>query len=578
MQKFLPVNLTELDGEPDIILITGDAYIDHPAFGAALLGRVLENAGYRVGIIAQPITEKDFTALGSPKLFFGITSGNMDTMVNKYTAQRKLRSEDAYSPDGKIDLRPERAVISYCNSVRRYFKNAFLVIGGIEASMRRIPHYDYWSDKVRNSILFDAKADVLIYGMAEKPLLMLAEILKKENRSAIENLPQCVRAVKEYPQDSVILPEAEQCREKETFYLMSKIFHCHFQEKVIVQKFDERYLRHNPPASPLTPSELDDIYALPYTKLPHPMYTGKRIKAYEQIKDSLVSHRGCLGGCNFCTIGYHQGKAISSRSGQSILDELARLAKHPLFKGTVTDIGGPSANMYGLSCKKGYQCGRSSCLYPDLCSNLVNNHLSQTTLLQKSLHVPGVKHVFISSGVRYDLALYHTDYLENLTKNHISGYLKLAPEHVSPSVLAKMGKPSFKIYEAFEEKFAQITKKMNKEQYIIPYIIIGHPGETLADTFLLQAYLKKRNLKLKQIQEFTPTPMTISTSMYYTGKDFFTGEDIHVPKGREIRLMKALVQWWKPENAKLISEAEHLAGKNTARKIAVIPRKHPRKK
>ena len=560
---FLPMTGTEMKQlgwkQCDFIIVTGDAYVDHPSFGAAIIGRILEKAGFKVGVIAQPDwkTDSDWLELGAPRLGFGITAGNLDSMVNHYTAQKKIRHNDAYSPDDKAGLRPDRATIIYCNKVRQLFKHTPIIIGGVEASMRRISHYDFWQDKVRNPILADAKADILVYGMGESAIREIAARLnQEEDVSSIKDVKGTV--VFDSPSESdIMLPDAETCSDPATFYQMTRLFHLNFQEKIIHQKVAGRFIRHNPPSDPLTAQELDKVYALPYMRLPHPRYGKATIPAWVQIKDSITAHRGCMGGCNFCTIGYHQGKAIQSRSEKSILAELETLTEQKSFKGTVSDIGGPSANMYGMRCRLGFpkSCKRNSCLYPEICSQLDVSHKQITALLKKALQVEGINHVFISSGIRFDLALKDVDYIKQIALQHTGGLLKVAPEHTESAVLKAMGKPEIKLYLDFCELFYSLSQQAGKKSGVVPYIIAGHPGSTLTDAVNLSLWLKKRNIKLEQVQEFTPTPMTISTCQYYTGLDFETGKPIHVPKGREVRLQKALVLWHQPENRMLLKEA-----------------------
>jgi uncharacterized radical SAM protein YgiQ len=561
---FLPVNKQDLKSRSitslDIILISGEAYIDHPSFGIAIIARYLEKYGYKVGIISQPNinSDADFLALGKPNLFFGISSGNMDSMVNHYTAQKKLRSSDAYSPDGITGLRPNRAVIKYTQKIKTIFKNIPVVLGGIEASLRRIPHYDFWSDKLRNSILFDSKADILVYGMGEKAILSIADLLSEgKSIKGITDVPGTVVPIKIPDKEGLILPEYTKQISKGTFHEFNVLFDKNFQNKTIYQKCLGRYLRHNPPQKSLTTKEMDDIYSLPFERKPHPKYGKKKIPAYEQIRLSITSHRGCFGGCSFCTIGYHQGKTIQSRSIKSTYQELELITREKYFHGTITDVGGPSANMYGLFCKLGISdtCTRQSCLSPTICPHLETSSTKNKNLLKKLSSHPKLKHLFVSSGIRFDLALSDNNYIRTISKNHISGLLKLAPEHSVAKVLQLMNKPDFSLYEEFEKRYFKFSKEYNKKQFIVPYIIVGHPGETLEDTLELAIKLKQRNIKLTQIQEFTPTPMTLSTCMYYSGLNFFTGEKIHVAKGREIHLMKALIQWYKPENKKYIMEA-----------------------
>ncbi|MFB3844124.1 MAG: YgiQ family radical SAM protein [Candidatus Cloacimonadaceae bacterium] len=564
--SFLPTSSSEMAQrgwkQCDFIIITGDAYIDHPSFGAAIISRVLEKADFKVGIIAQPDwkSDNDWLELGAPKYAFGITAGNLDSMVNHYTAQKKLRHNDAYSPEGKFGLRPDRATIIYCNKVRQIYKGVPIIIGGLEASLRRIAHYDFWQDKVRNPVLADAKADILIYGMAEKPLREIALKLKKGiPLSEMKNIKGTVvfDTLPASTENCLLLPPAEECSDKQTFYTMTKLFHANFREKIIYQQVARRFIRHNPPPEPLTEKELDAVYSLPYTRLPHPKYGKSIIPAWVQIKDSITTHRGCVGGCNFCSIGYHQGKAVQSRSETSILQEINKLTRQPFFKGTVSDLGGPSANMYGLTCHQDFplSCKRNSCLYPNICSNLEISQQRITELLKQSLQTKGVKHVYVASGIRFDLALHNPDYIKQIALYHTGGLLKLAPEHTEPEVLKAMGKPEIKMYTDFCKIFHKITYSAGKKSGIVPYLIAGHPGCTLDAAIRLGLWLKQRNIRAEQVQEFTPTPMTISTCMYYTGLDFETGKPIYVPKGREIRLQKALITWHIPKNKPLIAEA-----------------------
>jgi len=542
---FLPVNQSDLKtrgwDELDIILLSGDAYIDHPAFAAAIIGRTLEAAGFRVGIIAQPNWKDDsaFTVLGRPRLFFGITAGNMDSMVNHYTAQRKIRTDDAYSPDGKTGRRPDRATIIYTNILRRLFKGVPIVIGGIESSLRRIAHYDFWQDKVRNSILADSKADILLYGMGERPVTELAVLLQQGNPvSSIQNLPSSVVFASTPPtEEDLILPEAEKCAAKDTFYLMTRQFEENYRTKILYQKTAGRWLKHNPPAKPLSSEEMDAIYALPFTYYPHPEYAGHTIPAYEQIKGSITSHRGCYGGCNFCAISCHQGRHIQSRSEKSLLQEAQ---KH---NGTISDVGGPTANMYASFCKLGFpaSCKRSSCLVPELCPNLQINHSVQLQLLEKINSLPKIKHLFIASGIRYDMAIIDDNYIEAIATKYTGGRLKLAPEHSVPKVLRLMNKPNINLFETFCRKYYYYTNKAGLKRQIIPYLIVGHPGTTMEDAYKLRNWLKKNKLNVDQVQEFTPTPMTISTCMYYTGLDYETGKPIPIPKPSEIRKQKELL-------------------------------------
>jgi len=564
MKEFLPTTQQEIKSlgwkQVDIILITGDAYIDHPSFGTALIGRSLQAAGYKVAILPQPdwCKNRDFLSLGLPRLYFGISAGNMDSMVNHYTASRKKRSSDAYSPNAASGLRPDRASIIYSQKVRSLFKKTPIILGGIEASLRRIPHYDYWSNKIRNSILFDARADLIVYGMGEKAAIEIADRLNKnKNMANLENIPGTVVSVQEIDrEESIFLPEFRTDFSTQDYRKMVLTFNKYQSTRTIYQRFSQRYLKHNKPSSPLTEKEIDKIYELPFTRKPHPRYKNQRITAFEQIKNSITSHRGCFGGCNFCALSVHQGREIQSRSIHSIKKEIKKFSSNPEFKGTISDIGGPTANMYGLVCKLEDQsnCKRSSCLYPEICSNLNLSQTGQINLLREVAQIENIKNVFVASGIRHDLALRDLAYVSELIKNHTGGLLKLAPEHKSGKVLKLMNKPDFRLYQDFVKLFRKISHSSAKKQYIVPYIMVGHPGETLQETLELALYLRKNNIRLTQVQEFTPTPMTLSTMMYYTALDL-KGDSIHIPGEREKKLQKALVQWFMPRNKKYVIEA-----------------------
>lgn len=539
--------------ELDVILITGDAYVDHPSFGTAVIGRVLEAEGYRVGVIAQPdlSSDADLLRLGRPRLFFGISSGNMDSMVNHYTAQRKVRNNDAYSPDGEIGRRPNRATIIYTNHVKRLFKDVTVVLGGIEASLRRVAHYDFWQDKVRASVLADSKADIIVYGMGERANVEIARALEAgKSASELQDIRGTV--VFATPDDDgsqgVMLPSNVESIDKLTFHKGTKLFWQHHFNDVLYQMNGGRLIKHNPPAETLSPAELERVYALPYERKPHPSYEGKIIPAFEQIKGSITSHRGCYGGCNFCTIAAHQGRRISSRSKASILAEANTLAnQHKGKKLTITDVGGPTANMYGSYCKLGWpdSCKRRSCLYPGICPNLQYDQEMHLDLLQEVEQVPGVGNVFVASGLRHDMAVCSPQYIQALAFKYAGGRLKLAPEHSEPEVLKKMGKPPIDSYLSFTEQFFHYCKRAGLKRQIIPYLIIGHPGADLNSAFAMRKWLIKHRIRVEQVQEFTPTPMTISTSMYYTGLDFETGKPIHVPKPSEVRKQKEIIMWHK---------------------------------
>jgi uncharacterized radical SAM protein YgiQ len=550
---FLPTTLAEAHArgwdDLDIVIVTGDAYVDHPSFGAAIIGRHLEAAGFRVGIIPQPDwrRDEDFLALGTPRLFFGVTAGNMDSLVNHYTAQRRLRHNDAFSPDGSAGMRPDRASMIYTNVLKRLFKKTPVMLGGIEASLRRIAHYDYWQNKVRASILADSKADWLVYGMGENASLEISRALQNGmNPGQIKDIPGTVVFSDQAPPDGeVILPDNLACADKPTFHRMTHLFEDHYQSDVIYQMNGNRWIRHNPPAKTLSEKELDELYGLPFEYAPHPRYKGKRIPAFEQIRHSITSHRGCYGGCNYCSLALHQGRRISSRSAGSILKEAALHARKRGKAVTITDVGGPTANMYRSFCTLDFplSCKRASCLHPDICPNLRTDPSAQLELLENIETLPGIKHVFIASGIRHDLALQHPRFIEALAQKYTGGRIKLAPEHSSSSVLRLMRKPDVSSFESFAREFFRCSEKAGLKHQIIPYIIIGHPGTTMQDALQLRRWLMRNNLRVEQVQEFTPTPMTISTCMYYTGLDYETGKPIHIPQPGEVRRQKELALW-----------------------------------
>lgn len=575
---FLPVNRRDMAmrgwQELDILFVTGDAYIDHPAFGTPLLARLLENLGYRVGIIAQPDWKNPATlqVMGRPRLFAAISAGAMDSMVNHYTAAKRIRRNDAYSPDGKPGMRPNRAVIAYTAAVKQVFKGLPTVIGGVEASLRRLAHYDYWDDQVRRSILMDAKADLLLYGMAEKALIEVAQRL-----SAGEPLAglQCIRGTailtSSIPANGVVLPSfTEVAHDPESYNHAFKLTweqNNPYSAQTLTQPHDNRFIVVNPPSLPLNETEMDQIYALPFTRKPHPQYTEK-IPAYEQIRHSLTSHRGCFGGCSFCAITLHQGKTIQSRSIPSLLRETNALVQQDDFHGTISDIGGPTANMYGLGCKNPQaekNCRRSSCLFPAICPNLETSDRQAVKLLQTIRHQPRVRHVFIASGVRYDLFPQQPDYFELLIRHHISGLLKVAPESTSDRVTRVMHKPGVRVFTDFLDHFRRRNRELGLSQGLVPYLISGHPGCTLDDMVEVALYLKRHNLKVEQVQDFTPTPGSLSTCIYHTGIDPLSGEKIHVPRGsKEKRLQKALLLYHKREAQKDILEALRLCRREEA--------------
>ena len=537
MRDFLPISKKDLKrrgwSELDIILVTGDAYVDHPAYGAALIGRVLENAGFKVGIIAQPDWRMldDFKRLGRPKLFFGVTAGNIDSMLAKYTANKKIRNVDDYSPGGRALLRPERASIIYTNKLQEAFKGVPIVLGGIEASMRRLAHYDYWSDKVRRSLLLDSKADILVYGMGEKQILEIAHRLKDSaGITGIENIRGTIIAQRSLDglKNYVLIPSFEEIvQDKDAFNAAFKTIYSEsdpISGKAVAQKCGDRFLVQYPPAQPLTTEEMDRIYALPYMRNWHPAYDKDGgVPGFETVRNSITSHRGCLGGCSFCSLHLHQGRIIQSRSIESIAREIAAIAEDRKFRGTITDIGGPTANMYMALCpswEKTGACRNKRCLVPEKCKNLTLGYKHSIRLWSELKKIPRVKHVFVGSGVRYDLLIdrYSDRYLHELCVSHISGQLKVAPEHCTGSVLELMNKPAFAKYEKFIDRFETVNKRLGKKQYLVNYFISGHPGARLEDALKLAVYLAKNHIHPEQVQDYIPLPMTISGSMYYTEK------------------------------------------------------------
>jgi uncharacterized radical SAM protein YgiQ len=584
---FLPTTRAEMEARGwdalDVLIVNGDAYVDHPAFGAALIARFLEGRGYRVGMIAQPNWHDttDVSRMGAPRLFVGITAGNLDSMLNKLTAQKKVRSEDQYSPGGRTNMRPNRASIVYGNLCRRAFPGVPIVLGGIEASLRRIAHYDYWSDSIRRSVLLDAKADLLIFGMGERPVWEVADrlaagekigdlrdvrgtahVLHKGEWEQIEP-SRFIRDGK-----PVLLPSYEEINEsKARFSEMSGAFQKETNPgngRPLIQPHGQQAVYLNPPAEPLTTELMDGLYDLPFTRLPHPSY-GELIPAYETVKHSIVTMRGCFGGCSFCSITEHEGRVIQSRSEQSVLREVRALRRMEGFSGVITDVGGPTANMYQMRCREERiekACRRLSCVYPGVCENLVTDHGPLLQLLRKVRREEGVKKAFIASGVRYDLAELSPEFVEELAKHHTGGQLSVAPEHVDEAVLDKMKKPGAESYERFAQMFACASEKSGKDQHLVPYYISGHPGSTLRSMIQLALYLKKRGLRPRQVQDFIPTPMSMATSMYVTGLDPFTQEPVYVPRSlREKRMQKALLQYWDVSQHDLAREALIEAGR-----------------
>lgn len=584
LTDFLPTTRKELDlrgwDVPDVILFSGDAYIDHPSFGVAVIGRVLEAAGYKVAIVPQPDWHgdfRDFKKLGRPRLFFGIAPGCMDSMVNRYTANRRLRSEDAYSPDGRHDMRPDYPTIVYTKILKRLFPDVPVVLGGIEASMRRLTHYDYWQDSLRKSVLCDSGADLIIYGMGEKPILQLCrEMDEGRTLSEIHDIPQTAFLVRKddipggVRSDDIVLHAHEEClaskkAEAENFrHIEEESNKMHAQR--LLQGVDGKFVVVNPPYPPMTTAELDASFDLPYTRLPHPKYRGKTIPAYEMIKHSVNIHRGCFGGCAFCTISAHQGKFITCRSKESILREVKQVMAMPDFKGYLSDLGGPSANMYGMggrnkrACE---HCKRPSCINPAICPNLDTDHTKLLDIYHAVDALPGIKKSFIGSGVRYDLLLYKSkdehaneaarQYTKELITKHVSGRLKVAPEHTSDRVLKLMRKPSFGQFREFKRLFDRINEEAHLRQQIIPYFISSHPGCHEEDMAELAVITKGLDFRLEQVQDFTPTPMTVSTETWYTGYDPYTLEPVFSAKTQREKLAQRMFFfWYKPEERNAI--------------------------
>ncbi|MBI5540840.1 MAG: YgiQ family radical SAM protein [Bacteroidia bacterium] len=588
MNRWLPITKKETEQlgwtEVDVILISGDAYVDHPSFGAAVIGRVLERAGLKVAIIPQPQWKddlRDFKKFGRPRLFFAITSGNMDSMVNHYTAHIRKRSDDAYTPGGSAGFRPDYAVTVYSNIVKTLYPDVPVIIGGIEASLRRLAHYDYWSNSLKPSVLIDSKADILVYGMAEKPMIEIARKLKEGAKfSDLKNIPQIA-----YIEDNIIenannivIASYEKClSNKDSFgeaFKSIEIESNKFQAQVIVQPHQHRFVVVNPPYQPVTTKELDNYYDLPFTRLPHPKYAKRgAISAYEMIKYSVTIHRGCFGGCSFCSLAIHQGKFISNRSEKSIINEVENIVKEPEFKGQLSDLGGPSANMYKLAgedfeiCKK---CLRPSCIFPSVCNNLSIDPSAMLQLYRKVRAISGIKKAAIGSGIRYDINLdkksrfrkLNLEYLTEVIKYHVSGRLKVAPEHSVPHVLKLMRKPSFEYYAEMKDFFERTNRENKINQQIIPYYISSHPGCSLEDMAELALANKQTSTQPEQIQDFTPTPMTLASVMYYTGKDPYTGEKVFVSKLMdEKRLQKSFFFYYKPEFKHIIASALYKTGR-----------------
>lgn len=582
MQKFLPISKKDMEergiDQLDFVYVCGDAYVDHPSFGAAIICRLLELHGYSVGIIAQPDWKDDnsINVLGEPRLGFFVSAGNMDSMVNHYSVSKHRRDFDNYSPGGKIGLRPDYATVVYCNLIRHTYKKKPIIIGGIEASLRRLAHYDYWSNKIRRSILLDSGADLISYGMGEKSVIEIADCLASgmdvKDITYIDGTVFKTRD-KSFIEDGIILPSYEDIKADKATY--AKSFYTQyvntdaFTAKKLVETYDgAMFVVQNPPSKPLTRMEMDDVYSIEYMRTYHPIYEKDGgIPAIKEVKFSLISNRGCFGGCNFCALTFHQGRIIQSRSQESIINEAKLITEDPDFKGYIHDVGGPTANFRNPSCKKQLTkgvCTHRQCLFPEKCPNLEVDHKEYVQLLTKLRKLPKVKKVFVRSGVRFDYVMYDKDdsFLRDLCKYHVSGQLKVAPEHISNNVLGYLGKPDISVYNAFCDKYAKINKELGLKQYLVPYLMSSHPGSTLDDAIALAEYLRDHHLSPEQVQDFYPTPSTISTTMYYTEIDPRDMKPVYVCKNpHEKAMQRALIQYKRPENYDLVREALVKAGR-----------------
>lgn len=595
---FLPISEDDMQKagieQLDFVYIIGDAYVDHPSFGHAIISRVLEANGYSVGIISQPDWKDDesITILGKPRLGFLISAGNMDSMVNHYYVSKKHRTSDAYSPGGEAYKRPDRAVIVYGNLIRKTYKDVPVIIGGIEASLRRLAHYDYWSDALRRSILLDSQADIISYGMGEKSIVEIADALSSGiDVKDISFIPGTVYKTRDISgiYDGIVLPSYEEMKDKPRRYADS--FAIQYQNtdpyngKYLIEEYPHQvYVVQNPPQKPLTKDEMDAVHELPYMRTYHPSYDKKGgVPAIAEVKFSLTSNRGCFGGCNFCALTFHQGRIVQVRSHESLIREAQLMTKAPDFKGYIHDVGGPTANFRHPSCEKQMTngvCRNKQCLFPKPCSNLHIDHTDYLTLLRKLRSLPGVKKVFIRSGIRFDYLLADKDdtFFTELLKFHVSGQLRVAPEHISDAVLSKMGKPGRVIYEKFVRKYDKINGKLKKEQFLVPYLMSSHPGSSLKEAIELAEYLRDTGCKPEQVQDFYPTPSTVSTVMYYTGIDPLSGKSVYVCRNpHEKAMQRALVQYRDPKNYDLVREALIKAGREDLigfdKKCLIPPRK-----
>lgn len=580
--KFLPICKKDMDErgiqQLDFVYVIGDAYVDHPSFGHAIISRVLEAHGYTVGIISQPDWKDDhsISILGEPRLGFLVAAGNMDSMVNHYTVSKKRRSTDAYTPGGVMGKRPDYATITYCNLIRRNYKKTPIIIGGIEASLRRLAHYDYWSDSLKRSILLDSGADLLLYGMGERSIVEVADALNSgllvRDITFIDGTVYKTRK-KEDIYDAIFLPDYSELKADKKNY--AKSFYVQYQNtdpfsgKRLAESYDYKtFVVQNPPSKPLTIEEMDDVYALPYMRTHHPSYEkAGGVPAISEVKFSLVSNRGCFGGCSFCALTFHQGRIIQVRSHESIIEEAKMLTKEPDFKGYIHDVGGPTANFRAPACKKQLKhgaCPNKQCLFPKPCDNLIADHRDYRALLKQLRALPGVKKVFIRSGIRFDYLLADKDqsFLKELCEYHVSGQLKVAPEHISDAVLKYMGKPENSVYRRFVQSYQKMNEKIGRKQFLVPYLMSSHPGSTLKEAVELAEFLRDFGYMPEQVQDFYPTPSTLSTCMYYTGVDPRTMEPVYTAVNpHEKAMQRALIQYRNPKNYELVSEALHKAGR-----------------
>jgi uncharacterized radical SAM protein YgiQ len=562
--------------EVDVVFVTGDAYVDHPSFAMALLGRLLESEGFRVAILSQPDWRScdAWRTFGRPRLFFAVSAGNMDSMINHYTANRKVRNDDAYSPGGAIGRRPDRATLAYCQRAREAYKGVPVIAGGVEASLRRLAHYDYWSDKVRRSIILDCKADLVVFGMGERPIVDVAHRLARgETVRDLRDLRGVVYrlgASEPVPTENTIrLPSYEEvAADKRAFAQLTKIAHNEtnpHNARRLVQPHDREAVVVNPPALPLGQAEMDRVYGLPYTRQPHPGYGQQPIPAYEVVKDSVQIMRGCFGGCTFCSITAHEGRIIQSRSQQSVLAEIRQMTADPKFSGVVSDIGGPTANMYQMRCQRPEveaRCRRLSCVHPTICKLLGTDHGPLIELMKQAREEPGIKKVFVASGIRMDLARRSPDYMRELATHHVGGHMKVAPEHIDSKVLDLMKKPGREDFVEFDREFKKASRSAGKKQYLVPYFIASHPGSDLDSMIELAVFLKRNGYRPDQVQDFIPSPFDIAACMYHTGLDPFTGKPVYIAKHlRDRKLQRALLQFFKPENYFEVRRALEQAGR-----------------